>query len=144
MSHILKIIENNLGNEDFTIQELCRRGRISRMHLHRKIKAWSGKSTSHYIRSRRLEKARDLLQAQRDLNISEIAYRVGFKDPNYFTRTFREMFGIPPSVFAETARKLTEKRKKGKNLVFRETMVVFQQVSPSLTSGIMNISSLNK
>ena len=71
------------------------------MNLHRKIKKRCGKSTSEYIRDLRLEKAMDLLINDPDLNIAEIAFEVGFKDPNYFTRLFKEVYGKPPSSFQE-------------------------------------------
>ena len=60
------------------------------------IKALTGLSTSIYIRTLRLYKAKELLQSS-DLNISEIAYEVGFKDPNYFSRAFSDEFNTSPS-----------------------------------------------
>jgi AraC-like DNA-binding protein len=60
------------------------------------LKALTGRSVSIYIRTIRLHRAKEMLQST-DLNISEIAYEVGFKDPSYFTRQYREEFGITPS-----------------------------------------------
>ena len=66
------------------------------MQLYRKIKALTGKSTALYMRSLRLHKAQELLRTTQ-LTVSEIAYDVGFEDPNYFSRTFSQEFGTPPS-----------------------------------------------
>ena len=93
-------IEENIDNADFGIEQLCRKVHLSRMQVHRKIKALTGKSTSHFIRSIRLQKAKELMQTT-DLTVSEIAYDVGFNDPNYFSRTFSQEFGIAPSQFLE-------------------------------------------
>lgn len=96
LSSLNEIIKNNLSDENFGIQSLCKAICMSRTQLHRKIKALTNKSTSIYIRSIRLAKARELLK-NKDLNISEIAYEVGFTNPVYFTQVFSEEFGVPPS-----------------------------------------------
>lgn len=96
------IIAENLDDEDFGILQLCRSMQMSRTQLHRKITALTGKSTSIYLRSLRLQKAKELLRHQ-ELNVSEVAFAVGFSDPNYFTRTFTEEFGISPSKYKSTA-----------------------------------------
>ncbi len=93
-------IEREMLNSTFSIQYLCRQMVMSRMQLHRKIKALTGRSTSLYIRSVRLQRARSLLSST-DLNISEVAYEVGFDDPKYFSRVFSEEFGMSPTVFRE-------------------------------------------
>lgn len=95
---LYRIQENllaNLDDGDYGIMQLCRNLGLSRAQLHRKLKALTGYSTSHYIRLIRLHKAKDLLR-ETDLNISQIAYEVGFRDPKYFTRTFTEEFGKTP------------------------------------------------
>jgi AraC-like DNA-binding protein len=71
--------------------------RLSHTHVNRKLKAMTGKTPSRFIRSIRLQKAVELLKTT-DLNVSEIAYDVGFSDPNYFSRSFSEEFGYPPNV----------------------------------------------
>ncbi len=93
-----EVIHNNLDDEDFGIQELCREIGVSRTQLHRKIKALTGLSTSIYVRSLRLKKARELLDSS-DLNISQIAFEVGFRDPKYFSRTFAEAYGVSPNQY---------------------------------------------
>ena len=90
-------IEKNISNENFGILELCKAIGISRSQLHNKIKAQTGLSTSIFIRSLRLKKANVLLRNS-ELNISEIAYEVGFKDVSYFSRLYAEKYGMTPSL----------------------------------------------
>lgn len=91
-----EIILTELGNENFSVDDLCRSLCLSRSQLHRKLKALTGMSTSIFIRMIRLQQAKRLL-ASTDLSISEIAYQVGFKTPIYFSQIFKETFGNSPS-----------------------------------------------
>ena len=100
MSKVLEVIEEHISEEEFSIEQFGKEVGMSRVQLHRKLKALSGKSASHYLRSVRLSKARQLIEEQRG-NISEIAYSVGFSSPQYFTRCFKEEFGFPPSDLAK-------------------------------------------
>jgi transcriptional regulator GlxA family with amidase domain len=88
--------EEHLNNPDFNGSALAKQMNLSEVQLYRKIKALTDKSTAIYIRSARLQKARALLRST-DLNVSEIAYDVGFADPNYFSRTYVQEFGLAPS-----------------------------------------------
>lgn len=98
MEQVNSIIEQNYAQESFGIEELCHQLNISRTQLHRKLMALTGNSASHYLRAKRMEKARHLL-LHTDQTISEIAYDTGFSDPNYFTRIFSHHFGKTPSVY---------------------------------------------
>jgi AraC-like DNA-binding protein len=69
---------------------------FSESQLYRKLKATSGKSTALFIRSIRLQKGKELVQTT-DKTVSEVAYDVGFNDPSYFSRAFKEEFGQSPS-----------------------------------------------
>ncbi len=89
-------IEENLGDTAFDSGRLAKAMKLSDVQLYRKIKALTDKSTAIYIRSIRLQKGRELLQTTQ-MNVSEIAYEVGFDDPNYFSRTFSQEFGVAPS-----------------------------------------------
>jgi len=93
-----QIIEQNIDNEIFGVEDLANAVFMSRMQLHRKLKALSDRSASNYIRNFRLHKAKVMLK---DLSrtIAEIAFSVGFHDPNYFTKTFQQEFGVTPSEF---------------------------------------------
>jgi signal transduction histidine kinase/DNA-binding response OmpR family regulator len=91
-------IEAEIDNAAFSIPDLCETLLLSNMQLYRKLKALTGQTPILFIRSYRLQKARHLLQTT-DLNISEIAYDVGFTDPSYFSRAFKKEFGHSPSDF---------------------------------------------
>lgn len=97
ISKVRMIVEENLMDTNFGILQLCHALGISRVHLHRKLKALTNLSTSHFIRRIRLQKAKMLLENS-DLNVSEVAYEVGFSDPAYFSRLYSETFGESPSV----------------------------------------------
>ena len=85
-----------MENSAFGTEELCRALAMSQPQLHRKLTALTDKNATLFIRSIRLAKARRLLLG-RTMNVSEVAYAVGFEDPKYFSRIFAEVFGVPPS-----------------------------------------------
>lgn len=89
-------ILQHLSNENFGVKELSEAMHLSRMQLHRKIKALTGRTSSRYLRWMRLQKANDLLR-NTELSISEVADRVGFRDTSYFSSSYREEFGQKPS-----------------------------------------------
>ena len=89
-------IYQNIHNPDFGNDQLAQQLHVSGSQLYRKLKALTGKSTAIYIRTVRLQKGKQLLE-ETTLGIAEIAYEVGFADPNYFSRTFAKEFGFPPS-----------------------------------------------
>ncbi|WP_242206143.1 helix-turn-helix domain-containing protein [Aestuariivivens insulae] len=89
------LIETNLANEQFGVNELSEEIGVSRSQLHRKLNSLTGKSTSQFIREYRLEKAMVMLQ-DNVATVSEIAYRVGFGSPTYFNSSFSDYYGYPP------------------------------------------------
>ncbi|GJM34947.1 MAG: hybrid sensor histidine kinase/response regulator [Saprospiraceae bacterium] len=96
-----QIVEDNLGNNQFSIEQFCQKMAMSRMQLHRKLSALTDQSASHFIRGIRLQQSKVLLRQSLDVTISEVAYEVGFNDPKYFSRVFTEEFGVSPSAFRE-------------------------------------------
>ncbi len=92
------LILAHLDDPKLSIEFLCERMSMSRSQLHRRIKAGSGLSTSHFIRHVRLEASKKLL-IESDLNISEIAYSVGLSSPQNFSKYFAENYGVTPSAF---------------------------------------------
>lgn len=100
MCKVVEVIEEHISEEEFSIEQFSREVGMSRVQLHRKLKALSGKSASNYLRSVRLSKAKKMIEEQEG-NISEIAYLVGFSSPAYFTRCFKEEYGHPPSELAD-------------------------------------------
>ena len=96
LTKINSIIEANLAEAQFGVNELCREAGLSQSQLFRKLKALTGKSSVAYLRSLRLHRAKNLLE-KGELNVSEVAYSTGFNDPLYFSRVFSQEFGHPPT-----------------------------------------------
>ncbi|MFK7932182.1 MAG: ATP-binding protein [Saprospiraceae bacterium] len=89
---------DKLTDINLSVANLAANLDLTNNQFYRKVKALSGKTPSQYIRQIRLQKSIELLR-QGDLNISEVAYAVGFSDPNYFSRVFHQEFKQPPSAF---------------------------------------------
>lgn len=100
ISKVNKIINDNIDNSKFSVENLASDLNISRIQLYRKMKAIMGVNVSDYIQNIRLEKAKALLQETR-LTISEIAYATGFSSPNYFSTSFKAKFKKSPKEFRE-------------------------------------------
>jgi len=96
MQKVLAVVEAELANEHFTVQALADRLALSRTQLYRKLDAITGQDPQRFIRSYRLRQAHRLLEAEA-ATVAEIAYQVGFKDPSYFSRCFKQAFGYAPS-----------------------------------------------
>lgn len=90
------IVETHYDDESFGCPELCEALQMSRSHVHRKLVAEVNMSCSEFIQQIRLEKARELLLNTNE-SIHEIAYKVGYSDANYFSRSFSKIYGYPPS-----------------------------------------------
>ncbi|MEL6356087.1 MAG: ATP-binding protein [Bacteroidota bacterium] len=88
-------IEDNLASESFSVTELAELVGFSRSQLHRKLKAISDKSPNKLIRKYRLQRAYQLLEQQSG-TISEVAYQVGYTNLSYFSKSFKEEFGLLP------------------------------------------------
>ncbi|MCB0637757.1 MAG: helix-turn-helix domain-containing protein, partial [Lewinella sp.] len=95
MGKLQKTVEDNLNNTDFGPTQLCQAMGMSRSHLHLKIKALTNRSTSIFIRTIRLHQAKALLQ-QGERNVTQVASAVGFSDLSYFSKKFKEEFGVSP------------------------------------------------
>jgi len=100
LERVQNVLDNKLTESAFSIQEFSEAVGMSRMQLHRKLKALTGLSASEFIRSQRLKLAASLLQNS-DANVSEIGYQVGFNDHSYFTKCFREAYGVSPSAYGK-------------------------------------------
>lgn len=96
LMRVKKVVEEHLDDEHFSVEELSKQVGMSRAQLHRKLIALTGKSASRFVRNYRLQHAYQLLE-NRVGTVSEIAYRVGYSSPAYFTKCFTEDFGISPS-----------------------------------------------
>ena len=100
MERIMKVLNKNIGDSDFNVEMLCQEVGISRTQLHRKMKEMTGLSTSEFIRNIRLEQAARLLKEQK-VNVTQVAYIVGFSNLAHFSTVFRKHFGVSPSEYVE-------------------------------------------
>jgi AraC-like DNA-binding protein len=98
LDQVRATIEENLGDETFSVERLAREVAQSRGHLHRRLRALVNESPSELIRRMRLERAAQLIEARAG-SISEIAYSVGFKSVAHFSNRFVEQFGVRPSSY---------------------------------------------
>lgn len=96
----MKYVESNISRSDLSVEELSRELGMSRVNLYKRLVAMTGKTPIEFIRVIRLKHAAKLLRETR-MNISEVAYQVGFNNPKYFTKYFKEEFGMLPSVYQE-------------------------------------------
>ncbi len=100
MERIMKSVNENLSNPDFDVEMLTQEVGISRAQLHRKMKEMTGISTSEFIRNLRLEQAARLIR-EKKINITQVAYSVGFNNQAHFSTVFKKHFGITPTEYAE-------------------------------------------
>ena len=98
LHRIVESIQNHLDDPDYGVASLCEDVGISRVHLNRKLKAFGKDSPGVLIKTFRMKQAAYLL-ANNKVNVSEVAYRVGFSSHSYFSNAFREYFGMSPREF---------------------------------------------
>lgn len=98
MVKVLELTEKNISNPEYSIETMSRDLGMSRTLLYKKILALSGKPPLDFLRSLRLKRAAQLL-SKSQMNVSEIAFQVGFNDPKYFSKHFKNEFGVIPSKY---------------------------------------------
>lgn len=94
----IECVESNISNADFSVEDLSHELGMSRVHLYKKLLALTGKPPLEFMRSIRLQRAAQLLEKSQ-LSVSEVAYQVGFNNPKYFARYFKEEFNMLPSAY---------------------------------------------
>ena len=100
MERIMKVINEHLSDSDFNVELLTKEVGISRAQLHRKMKEMTGLPISEFIRNIRLEQAVRLLKEQK-INVTQVAYTVGFSNLAHFSTVFRKQFGVSPTEYIE-------------------------------------------
>ena len=111
-------IEGNLQNEQFGVPELAEAAGLSKSQLNRRLQQITNQSSSQFIREYRLKKAHELLQSKA-ATPTEVAYKVGFGSPSYFSTCFKEFYGYSPGeVLWRKAQKKAPKNKTSKRLVW--------------------------
>lgn len=99
----IEIVEKNLTNKDFSVEELSRLLGMSRVLLYKKLLALTGKTPIEFIRTIRMQRAAQLLEKSQ-YTISEIAYQVGINNPKYFAKYFKDEYNMLPSNYAAEKR----------------------------------------
>ena len=100
----IAIVEQNIGNADFLVEDLCKEMGMSRVYFYKKTLALTDKTPSEFIRFIRLKRAADLLEKSQ-MFVNEIAFQVGFNDPKYFRKYFKEEFGVTPNEYKKNESK---------------------------------------
>ena len=103
LEKIVKLINENISNPNLNVEFLAENIGISRVHLYRKLKELTNQSTSDFIKTIRIKQAAELLADQK-VQVSEVAYAVGFSNLSHFSNSFKEFYGISPTEYAEKYR----------------------------------------
>ncbi len=98
----IRYVEENISRSELSVEEMSRELGMSRVHLYKKLLTITGKSPIEFIRVIRLKRAAQLLR-ESQMNVSEIAYEVGFNNPKYFSKYFKEEFGKLPSEYKNSS-----------------------------------------
>ncbi len=100
LDNLKELMDKQLIESDFNVEAFAQALGMSRMQLHRKLKALTGLSATEFIRNQRLKLAAQLLKKS-DINVSQVGYSVGFNNHSYFTKCFKEQYGVSPSDYAK-------------------------------------------
>jgi len=104
IQNAIRYVEENVSNADYSVEDLGKELGISRAHFYKKIISLTGKSPLEFIRAIRLQQAAQLLEKSQ-LTVAEVAYKVGFNNPKYFAKYFKETFHVLPSAYAAGKRR---------------------------------------
>jgi DNA-binding response OmpR family regulator len=103
IQNAIKLVEDHISEPEFSVENLSRELGMSRVNLYKKLLALTGKPPLEFIRTIRLQRAAQLLEKSQ-LTVAEVAYKVGFNNPKYFARYFKEEYNMLPSVYASSKR----------------------------------------
>ncbi len=106
MQRINTLIKINLEDENFDTDALCKAMSLSRTQLFRRLKSLIRQAPAHYIRTIRLQKAKELLETT-DFTVGEVVFKTGFQTLSHFTNVFHKQYGILPSVFRRSNKTAT-------------------------------------
>ena len=103
MTSVLSYINENISDEKLNVEYLAGELLLSRSKLYRKIKALTGSTANEFIRTVRLERAKQIIEVSED-TISEVCYQVGFSSPSYFTKCFKDKYGFLPTEIRDNSK----------------------------------------
>jgi len=101
LEKVKTLIDEHMASPDFSVEMLAKEMSLSRVQLHRKLKSLTDNSASDLIRNIRLQKAAELLK-EGELNVTQVSYEVGISSLSYFTKAFKEQYGVTPSDFSKS------------------------------------------
>ena len=97
----MELIEQGIPDSNFTVNVMESEMGMSHANFYRKIKSLTGQSGKELLQNMRMKRAHQILSEKKGTHISEVAYMVGFTNPNYFGKCFKETYGITPSDFVK-------------------------------------------
>jgi AraC-like DNA-binding protein len=103
---LLEQIEAGIPESEYSVDTLEKEMGISHTHFYRKVKSLTGFSGKELLQNMRLKRAADLL-LQNKLRVSEIAYMIGFNNPKYFSKCFKEKYGVNPSEYIDNQKEIS-------------------------------------
>ncbi len=104
LKRAIQCLNDHLDDADFDRDAFAREMGASQSTLYNKLRATTGMNVSSFIRHIRMKAIDDIIRQQPDLRVSDLAYKVGFKDPKYFATTFKKEFGMQPKEYIEKMR----------------------------------------
>lgn len=99
LKNTIDVIEKNITNSNFGVQELALEMGLSTAHLYRRLKQLTGQIPNAYLRNFRLQRAAELLRTNEGYNVSEVMYQIGIESRSYFSTSFKKLHGVSPSEF---------------------------------------------
>lgn len=112
LQRAMDIVEENMGNTEFSVEELVREMRVSRSKLYLKLKALTGQSSSEFVRTIRLKRAVQLLENS-GYSVKEVMFMTGFNTASYFSKCFKQQFGIVPSEYIRLHKEKAKNKETG-------------------------------
>lgn len=100
MKNLMEVMEHNIDNSDLTVDELVSKIGIGRSVFFKKLKSLTGLAPIEFIREVRVKRAAQLIESS-EYTISQVTYMVGCNDPRYFSRIFKQRFGVTPSEYRD-------------------------------------------
>jgi AraC-like DNA-binding protein len=107
MERLMRVINKNMNDPEFQVDELATTFGISRAHLHRKLRELTNQTTRDFLRNLRLKEGARLL-VEKNLTVSEVSLLVGFKNASTFTTCFKNLYGVSPKTYVEQQGKVSE------------------------------------
>jgi len=104
LDKVIKIVEENISNPDFKLEDIYESIGMGRTLFLQKIKALTNQTCGDFVRSLRLKRAAFFLE-NHDVRISDLCYDVGFNDPKYFGKVFKKYYNVSPSQYARQNKK---------------------------------------